>query len=117
MGMQRPEAAVGRIRPPRVTDAATPVTLPVLPLRASAGRTERPVMDVKNTNVKPWPKQGMSEHMRAAPAPIDALPSREQAGAAGGTLLAYATDDPSREGVLETPKPIIVAYDESYQTY
>ena len=51
-------------------------------------------MDAKNTNVKPWPKQGLSEHVRAAPAPIEPRPSREQAEAAVRTLIAYAGDDP-----------------------
>src|SRR5260221_13195357 len=117
MGMQRPEAAVGRTCPPGVTDAATPVPLPVLRSRASADRTERPVMDVKNTNVKPWPKQGLSEHVRAAPTPIEPRPSREQAEAAVRTLIAYAGDDPSREDLLETPKRGIGAYEEIYQAY
>ena len=26
-------------------------------------------MDAKNTIIKPWPKQGLSEHVRAAPTP------------------------------------------------
>ncbi len=74
-------------------------------------------MDVKNTNVKPWPKQGLSEHVRAAPAPIEPRPSREQAEAAVRTLIAYAGDDPDREGLLETPKRVIGAYEEIYQGY
>ena len=74
-------------------------------------------MDVKNTNVKPWPKQGLSEHVRAAPAPVEPRPSREQAEAAVRTLIAYTGDDPTREGVLETPKRVIDAYEEIYQGY
>ena len=74
-------------------------------------------MDVKNTNVKPWPKQGLSEHVRAAPAQSEPRPSREQAEAAVRTLIAYTGDDPTREGVLETPKRVIDAYDEIYQGY
>jgi GTP cyclohydrolase IA len=74
-------------------------------------------MDVKNTNVKPWPKQGLSEHVRAAPAQVEPRPSREQAEAAVRTLIAYTGDDPTREGVLETPKRVIDAYEEIYQGY
>ena len=74
-------------------------------------------MDAKNTNVKPWPKQGLSEHVRAAPAPIEPRPSREQAEAAVRTLIAYAGDNPDREGLLETPKRVIGAYEEIYQGY
>src|SRR5262245_30669813 len=91
-------------------DAVTAVTQPALFFCTVAGRTERPVMDAKNTNVKPWPKQGLSDHVRAAPAPVEPRPSREQAEAAVRTLIAYAGDDPTREGLLETPKRVVGAY-------
>ena len=73
--------------------------------------------DAKNTIVKPFPKQGLSEHVRAAPVPVEPRPSREQAEAAVRTLIAYAGDDPTREGLLETPKRVIGAYEEVYQGY
>ena len=71
-------------------------------------------MDAKNTNVKPWPKQGLSDHVRAVPAPVEPRPTREQAEAAVRILIAYAGDNPSREGLLETPKRVIGAYEEIY---
>ncbi|HEX3858487.1 MAG TPA: GTP cyclohydrolase I FolE [Pseudolabrys sp.] len=74
-------------------------------------------MDVKNTNIKPWPKQGLSDHVRAAPAPVENRPTREQAEDAVRTLLAYAGDNPAREGLLDTPKRVIGAYDEIFQGY
>jgi len=74
-------------------------------------------MDAKNTNVTPWPKQGLSEHVRAAPQPAGPRPSREQAEQAVRTLIAYAGDNPAREGVLDTPKRVIDAYEEIYQGY
>ncbi len=75
-------------------------------------------MDAKNTtNVAPWPKQGLSEHVRAAPTPPGPRPSREDAEAAVRTLIAYTGDDPKREGVLDTPKRVIDAYEELYQGY
>jgi GTP cyclohydrolase I len=75
-------------------------------------------MDAKNTtNVAPWPKQGLSEHVRAAPTPPGPRPSREEAEAAVRTLIAYTGDDPKREGVLDTPKRVIDAYEELYQGY
>ena len=74
-------------------------------------------MDAKNTNVTPWPKQGLSEHVRAAPQPVGPRPSREQAEEAVRTLIAYAGDNPGREGVLDTPKRVIDAYEEIYQGY
>jgi len=74
-------------------------------------------MDAKNANVKPWPKQGLSEHVRVPPTPVEPRPSREEAEAAVRTLIAYAGDDPNREGVLDTPKRVIDAYEELYQGY
>lgn len=72
-------------------------------------------MDAKN--VKPWPKQGLSDHVRAVPQPVVPRPSREQAEEAVRTLIAFAGDDPHREGLLETPKRVIGAYEEVYQGY
>ena len=71
----------------------------------------------KNAIIAPWPKQGLSEHVRAAPAPVVPRPSREDAEAAVRTLIAYAGDDPGREGLLETPKRVIGAYEEIFQGY
>ena len=73
--------------------------------------------------VKPWPKSSppeqpaLSDHVRAAPAPVAAKPSREQALAAVRTLIAYAGDDPDREGLRDTPKRVIDAYAELYGGY
>ncbi len=67
--------------------------------------------------VKPWPKQVLSDHVRAAPQPIENRPSREEAEAAVRTLIAYAGDDPSREGVIETPKRVVDAYGEIFRGY
>ena len=44
-------------------------------------------------------------------------PTREQAEDAVRTLLAYAGDDPAREGLLDTPKRVIGAYEEIFQGY
>jgi GTP cyclohydrolase IA len=74
-------------------------------------------MDAKNTIIKPWPKQALSEHVRTAPVPVEPRPSREEAEAAVRTLIAYTGDNPQREGVLETPKRVIDAYEEIYQGY
>ncbi|HVX99732.1 MAG TPA: GTP cyclohydrolase I FolE [Pseudorhodoplanes sp.] len=72
--------------------------------------------------VKPWPKQPqgqpeLSEHVRAAPRPATPRPSREQAEEAVRTLIAYAGDDPAREGLLDTPRRVVSAYEEIYRGY
>ncbi len=44
-------------------------------------------------------------------------PSQEEAMDAVKTLLAFAGDDPSREGLVETPKRVIKAYEEFFAGY
>ena len=44
-------------------------------------------------------------------------PSREQAEAAVRTLLAWAGEDPAREGLLDTPKRVVEAYGDWYSGY
>ena len=51
------------------------------------------------------------------PTPVVPRPSREEAEAAVRTLIAYAGDDPAREGLLDTPKRVVGAYEEVYRGY
>ena len=44
-------------------------------------------------------------------------PSREEAEAAVRTLIAWTGDDPEREGLLDTPKRVVRAYEELYSGY
>ena len=44
-------------------------------------------------------------------------PSRNDAENAIKTLLEYAGEDPTREGLLETPKRVVKSYEEFYQGY
>jgi GTP cyclohydrolase I len=44
-------------------------------------------------------------------------PSRVEAEAAVRTLIAYAGDDPAREGLLDTPKRVVSAYEELFGGY
>ena len=56
----------------------------------------------------------------AVPAPAEAAverPSREEAENAVRTLIAWAGDDPSRPGLLETPQRVVDAYEEFYAGY
>jgi GTP cyclohydrolase I len=78
---------------------------------------------VKPAVVKPWPKAPQSEktshseHVWAAPQPAVPRPSREEAQAAVRTLIAFAGDNPEREGLIETPKRVVDAYDELFGGY
>ncbi|HLJ70588.1 MAG TPA: GTP cyclohydrolase I FolE [Roseiarcus sp.] len=53
---------------------------------------------------------------RAAPA-LRARPSREDAEAAVRTLIAWAGDDPDREGLAETPRRVVKSYEELFSGY
>ncbi|QWP77459.1 GTP cyclohydrolase I FolE [Lysobacter sp. K5869] len=44
-------------------------------------------------------------------------PSREQAESAVRTLLAWAGEDPNREGLLDTPKRVVTAYGDWFSGY
>ncbi len=44
-------------------------------------------------------------------------PSREEAEAAVKTLIAYAGDDPSREGLTDTPRRVVASYEELFGGY
>ncbi len=46
-----------------------------------------------------------------------ARPSRAEAEAAVRTLIAWAGDDPDREGLLDTPKRVVKAYEEWFSGY
>jgi GTP cyclohydrolase I len=52
-----------------------------------------------------------------APSSKLARPSRGEAEKAVRTLIAYAGDDPDREGLRETPKRVVSAYDEFFAGY
>jgi GTP cyclohydrolase I len=118
--MRRPVAAHGS-NPAiaRMTDAAAPVTPPAF--GRSNGETAMDAVVkpsvVKPSVLKPWPKPALSDHVRAAPEPVVPKPSREEALAAVRTLIAYAGDNPDREGLRDTPKRVIDAYGELYAGY
>jgi len=55
--------------------------------------------------------------IRVEPQPAEPRPSRTEAEAAVRVLIAYAGDDPAREGLLDTPKRVVSAFDELYGGY
>jgi len=59
----------------------------------------------------------LSDHVRAAPQPAVPRPSRDEAEAAVRTLLAYIGDNPDREGLVDTPKRFVSAYEELFAGY
>ena len=57
------------------------------------------------------------ERTAAVRAAAAGRPTRAQAEAAVRTLLAWAGDDPDREGLLETPARVVRAYEEFFAGY
>jgi GTP cyclohydrolase I len=49
--------------------------------------------------------------------PSELRPSREEAEAAVRTLIAWAGDDPDREGLTNTPRRVVKAYEELFSGY
>src|SRR6195952_6165795 len=54
---------------------------------------------------------------KALPSKAVVRPSRDEAEAAVRTLIAWAGDDPAREGLLETPRRVTKAYREFFAGY
>jgi len=52
--------------------------------------------------------------LRAEAEMVVPRPSRSEAEAAVRTLIAYVGDNPDREGLRDTPKRVISAYEELY---
>src|SRR5919201_5359951 len=66
---------------------------------------------------KSFPTARLSARARAAPAANVARPSRAEAEAAVRTLIAYVGDDPTREGLVDTPQRFVSAYEELFRGY
>ncbi len=65
-------------------------------------------MDVKVSD-KPIHTESINEDLKK--------PSREEAMDAVKTLISWAGDDPTREGLVETPKRVVKAYEEFFAGY
>ena len=55
--------------------------------------------------------------IRAETQPAGTRPTRAEAEAAVRILIAYAGDDPAREGLVDTPRRVVAAYDELFGGY
>ena len=70
-----------------------------------------------DTALKKQPATILPADIRDAPDPVVPRPSRNEAEAAVRTLIAYIGDDPAREGLLDTPKRVVSAFEELYAGY
>src|SRR5690242_1053531 len=117
--MRRPVGAHGsNPAKARMTDAAAPVTPPARAICSGRSNGET-AMDaiVKPFKSSSPEKPPLSDHVRAAPAPVTPKPTRDEALAAVRTLIAFAGDNPDREGLLDTPRRVVDAYEELYAGY
>lgn len=92
----RPGSSLSPDPAPTVTDTSTTV---------ASTPSDHPVPNGTAT-----PQAGLN------PSGVD-KPSRAEAEQAVRTLLAWAGDDPNREGLLDTPKRVVKAYEEWFQGY
>src|SRR6202051_2771739 len=72
--------------------------------------------EAKLTDMRPA-ELDPSEFLAAAVRADQPRPSRAEAEAAVHTLLSYIGENPDREGLLDTPRRVVEAYDELYQGY
>jgi GTP cyclohydrolase I len=72
--------------------------------------------DAKLPEVRPA-ELDPAEFMAAAVRADQPRPSRAEAEQAVATLLGYIGENPAREGLLDTPRRVIEAFDELYQGY
>src|SRR5439155_23159604 len=82
--------------------------------------------DPKSSNLKPADAKAPeprpaeldpSEFLAAAVRADQPRPSRAEAEHAVETLLGYIGENPGREGLLDTPRRVVEAFDELYQGY
>jgi GTP cyclohydrolase IA len=69
-----------------------------------------------NAILKPRALKGSQEIVVKRPAPVK-KPSKDEAMDAVRTLLAWAGDDPRREGLIDTPERVVEAYEEWFKGY
>jgi GTP cyclohydrolase I len=61
--------------------------------------------------------KNIADRRAEVPRSAAARPSREEAEAAVRTLIAWTGDDPDREGLVDTPRRVVRAYEELYRGY
>jgi len=66
--------------------------------------------DAKHAEIRPA-ELDPSEFLAAAVSPNQLRPSRAEAERAVQTLLSYIGENPDREGLLDTPRRVVEAYD------
>src|SRR3982074_2261963 len=81
----------------------------------------KPLRPGKASDLKPsdakTPEAAPAAFLAAAGRAAQPRPSRAEAEAAVHTLLGYIGENPGREGLIDTPRRVVEAFDELYQGY
>ena len=92
----------------------------IKPLRPGAPSdlksTETKNSELKSAEARPG-ELDPAEYLAVAVRPDQPRPSRAEAEQAVRTLLGYIGENPQREGLLDTPRRVVEAYDELFQGY
>ena len=68
--------------------------------------------------VNPWARTAVSDHREGSSSVVGVKrPTREEAEEAVRTLIRWAGDDPTREGMIDTPNRVARAYEEFFAGY
>src|SRR5579872_6401621 len=85
-------------------------------LRPKTSDSDPKPSQTKPSDVRPA-ELDPAEFLAAAVKPDQPRPSRAEAESAVQTLLSYIGEDTGREGLLDTPRRVVEAFDELYQGY
>src|ERR1700694_2547144 len=123
------DSGVRRQKPPRlpvtlrsIRDRSNGVDMDALIKSLRPGKPS----DLKTSDIKPSDAKitearpaelDPSEFLAAAVRADQPRPSRAEAEAAVHPLLGYIGENPDREGLLDTPRRVVEAFDELYQGY
>jgi GTP cyclohydrolase IA len=83
----------------------------IKPLRGNQKPSDTKASEFRPAELDP------SEFLAAAVRADQPRPSRAEAEQAVQTLLGYIGENPAREGLLDTPRRVVEAFDELYQGY
>src|SRR6201996_3309044 len=99
------DALIKSIRPNKPAEGKSPDS------KTDAKATEARLAEGRAAELDP------AEFLAAAVRADQPRPSRAEAENAVQTLLSYIGENPSREGLLDTPRRVVEAFDELYQGY
>src|ERR1700726_4394035 len=105
------DALIKSLRPGKPSDVKPSDVKPSDVKSADGKIPETKIPDPRPAELDP------SEFLAAAVRADQPRPSRAEAEEAVQTLLGYIGENPGREGLLDTPRRVVEAFDELYQGY